>query len=221
MPSSGCHQETAECYYCREISRMGTKEGRNMTAQINDFVRYQGERYSLAGVRGEGLFDPNDHGVRPEPANTACWRGFVCGYKVSEDRLQLDSLVINLAEADLPKAQAGTLPGLVGKMPASVGGFWGTEFSDLSMPIIFTGGFLIGREFIDDLYVHMGFHPGWKYKVVHELLFKGGRLIEARDHSEDMEKIRSQMKSDSLEPGTGASEKSIPNWIEKTFSRDY
>ena len=40
--------------------------------------------------------------------------------------------------------------------------------------------------FIQNLYVHMGFHPAWKYREVHELLFEDGRLLHAQDRSAAM-----------------------------------
>ncbi len=41
-----------------------------------------------------------------------------------------------------------------------------------------------------NLYVHMGYHPAWKYEKVHELIFENGLLIEDRDISAKMKEYR-------------------------------
>ena len=52
-------------------------EASRVTAQIPDKLRHLEEDWVLAGVRGEGLFDPLRHGLSPRPLGTGCWRGFV------------------------------------------------------------------------------------------------------------------------------------------------
>lgn len=64
---------------------------------------------------------------------------------------------------------------------------------------------LLGRGFIRELYVHMGFDPAWKYEEVHELLFREGALTEAADRSAGMAALREKMRGDPLKPGTRAS----------------
>ena len=63
-----------------------------MTAQIPETVQVNRKRYDLCGVRGGDLFYPAKHDIATEGPNTACWRGFVCGYKVRYRQLLLDEL---------------------------------------------------------------------------------------------------------------------------------
>ncbi len=56
-------------------------------------------------------------------------------------------------------------------------------YDNLNLPLPFSGGFLIARDFIRELYVHMGFHPAWKFREVWELLFDNGILKESQDVS--------------------------------------
>jgi hypothetical protein len=109
-----------------------------MTAQIPDFVWFEGHRYRLAGVSGHGLFDPQDVGLRPTATSTANWRGFHCTYGVEDSRLVLDTVYIGLAE---PTELFGRQPergGITEFAPNS----W--AFKDLGHPIRFTGGLLLG-----------------------------------------------------------------------------
>ncbi len=48
----------------------------------------------------------------------------------------------------------------------------GRSFTDsnLPAPISFTGGLPIAADFIQELYVHLGFHPAWKFREVHGII---------------------------------------------------
>lgn len=52
--------------------------------------------------------------------------------------------------------------------------------------IPFSSGLLLGDGFIRELYVHMGFHPAWKFERVVELIFEGGQLTRSHDRSEQL-----------------------------------
>src|SRR5262249_28106356 len=132
-----------------------------------------------AGINGEGLFDPAEHGMKPVGISTACWRGFVCAYRVEDQALILDNLSVHLA---------GSAPDLFGIRPNQFEA--GVNYEDLSHKVPYTGGLLIAREFIKELYVHMGFHPAWKYREVHELVFENGTLIQQADRSDEMAELR-------------------------------
>lgn len=73
-----------------------------MTAQFPDTIDLDGEEYAVAGVRGSGLFQPLEHGLKPVPRVTACWRGYVCHYALAGDQLLLRGLEVSTAEAARP-----------------------------------------------------------------------------------------------------------------------
>jgi hypothetical protein len=187
-----------------------------MTAQISDRVKYQGGDYQLAGVKGAGLFDPASLGLQPVATNTANWRGYHCEYAVRDDRLELSELHIGLASPE-PIAILGLAPTweTISKDTRQAG------YKDMRAPIAFTGGMLIGDGFIQQMYVHMGFHPAYKYRVVHELLFEAGRLASATDQSDNMERVRRSVAGRSLQPGTDAGKEEVMEWIKTTFSLEY
>jgi hypothetical protein len=193
-----------------------------MTAQVSDKVLYQGRGFQLSGVQGTGLFDPAQHGLKPHMMSTACWRGFICTYGVSDGGLFLEKLCIGLGSEEELKVKEGKGLPLFGKPPRYSGeSHEHVVYEDLRGPVPFSGGLLVATGFLRELYVHMGFHPAWKYTEVHELLFEEGRLTEARDCSEAMARVRERMKNAPLAPGSRASKADVEQWIEKTFRLDY
>lgn len=147
---------------------------------------FRQRRYRLAGVSGSGLFDPSEVGLEARSTSTANWRGFHCEYAVEGSQLVLDTVHIGLEQPSK----------LFTREPA-----WDERahcwvFDSLGHPISFTGGLLLGEGFIEDLAVHMGFHPAWKYETVLELGFRNGQLTQVADQSEAARQFRS-----TLQPG--------------------
>lgn len=207
-----------------------------MTAQITDTFRYRNKPRSLAGINGSGLFDPAKQGVKAVGSSTDCWRGYHCTYEVANGSLFLTKVNLWLGKKDKATAARGEGPKLFGKVPHryteygqqlnlgnnEVKTSW--ESSDFIVDALwelvpFTGGLLLGDDFIEEMYVHMGFHPAYKFQIVHELIFDAGRLVEEHDRSAQMADFREMHSSKSLEPGSKASRAEIEAWIERCFSQ--
>ena len=185
-----------------------------MTAQASDVVMYRLREFSLAGISGKGLFDPLEHGFRPQSTVSFCWRGYICTYAVESDLLRLRELRVffdSRVESSKPRVWEGIAPA-VGKM----GHF--ADYAPLDRPVPFSGGLLLGDDFIDELYVHMGFHPAWKYREVHELIFEDGKLKRAMDCSQAAAEFRKTISSEDLKP---ADLSRARQWVEQTFSLRY
>lgn len=123
-----------------------------MTAQFSDRVKYRGKSYSIAGKNGTGLFDPPAHGLTPVGKCSACWRGFVCSYAVEDGMLLLDSLAVCLDDP---------APDLFDVSPTPYEGeirLFDAVYDNLDHCVPYTGGLLLAADFIEELYVHMGFH---------------------------------------------------------------
>ena len=181
-----------------------------MTAQIADAVQYLGRRCSIAGIAGQGLFDPRDHGLQPTMMHTACYRGFHVLYEVAENQLRIHDLTIRILQDDAPA--------LFGKTPELRD--HNLEYRDLAGLVPFTGGLLLGDQFIRRLYVHMGFHPAWKYEFVHELVFDNGAVIAAHDRSEQMQAMRERIARGEKTPDHAQTD-SLEEWVKRTFELDY
>ena len=80
-------------------------DGWAMTKQIPDVVLYKGQEFTLAGLKGTGLFTPMDFGILSEVMGivTACYRGYFCKYECIENELFLVELgVIHRDDVELP-----------------------------------------------------------------------------------------------------------------------
>lgn len=178
-----------------------------MTAQISDTVIYHECAFALVGFSDDGLFDPEDIGLNVASRSTACWRGYYCTYTIDDDLLLLTRLTPGLDEVAWRFAEEGLGPIVFGRLPrrdtlecfsidletgaVQPADTW-TEwyYADLEQPIPYSGGLLIGAEFIAEMFIHMGHHPAYNYRVVHELLFEQGRLAGATDRSAQLEAFR-------------------------------
>lgn len=192
-----------------------------MTAQINDTVFHRKIDYSLAGISGEGLFDPEQHDFKlSRTFCSACWRGYVADYSILDGQLLLTGLRIvpgakYKSEAWLEESQREFL-GMKPQKKTSL--FW--VYGPLQVPVPFTGGLLLADGFISELYVHMGFHPAWKYERVREVVLDKGVVVEDEDHSAEMIELRSKITAKDLPPHS-LDKKEIGDWVERCFSRNY
>ena len=184
-----------------------------MTAQMSDSFLLEEKKLSLVGINGSGLFNPSDYNLQPLPRITSCWRGYVCTYKTFHGKLMLDSLLINLDHEG---------PAINKTHPSfSNQGTFNNKYSDLDLVMDFTGDLLVAQGFIQQLYVHMGFHPAWKYETVLELNVSQGNVLETKDVSGNMAEVRHRMSRRPLQPNRDASKQEIENWIESTFKRNH
>ncbi|MCG8016209.1 MAG: hypothetical protein JAY97_08340 [Candidatus Thiodiazotropha sp. 'RUGA'] len=195
-----------------------------MTAQASDIFIYKDDHFNLVAYSNGEPFDPTSYGYSPVMASTACWRGYLCEYKIENGELLLDKLYINHQESDLPVLQKKQPPNLNGSVASvtknkSFIGRW--LFEDINMPLAYTGGLVVAQGFIRSLYVHMGFHPAWKYEEVHELVFESGHLISESDLSSRMVDVRKKAEGDTMQINGTPSKKEIEVWIAECFRRDY
>lgn len=63
-------------------------------------------------------------------------------------------------------------------------------YQNLNLPMNYTGKILVGNNFINKYYIHMGYQRAWAYKTLIELVFENGKLIEEIDQSEVAKKLR-------------------------------
>lgn len=187
-----------------------------MTAQWHDEFEFQGKKYSLVGVNGQGLFNPAQYDMVPMSTCSACWRGFLCKYAVVDNKLVLDSLQISLEESSVKD------PKINNKLPSdSKDSIFNFHYKGLNLQLDFTGGILIGDGFIEDLYVHMGYHPAWKYKNVIEFYFNNGEMFSYNDVSKKLKQIRKKMKKEMKKGSPYPDGPDLQSWISSTFKLDY
>jgi hypothetical protein len=184
-----------------------------MTAQAPDTVEVRGRAYAIAGASGSGLFSPAEHGLVTMPLTTANWRGYQASYAVRRGVLHLARLEIGLH----PEARGDRAPVLFGAGPdEEAAARLLYRFADA--PIPYSGGLLLGDDFVWELYVHMGFHPAWKFRNVLELTLEEGRVVREHDRSEEMAEIRDRVAAGQDDPDASPD---MVAWIQRTFELDY
>jgi hypothetical protein len=149
--------------------------------------------------------------MQPLPRITSCWRGYVCTYKALYNRLLLDMLQINLDR------EGPVINNVRPEFPAK--DTFNNIYHELGLHIDYSGGMLVADGFIQELYVHMGFHPAWKYETAFELVFSQGTLLEKKDVSQQMMELRKKMIQKPLQPGPGTPRQTLEEWIASTFKR--
>ena len=187
-----------------------------MSAQIPETVILDGRPFDLCGAKGENrLFDPNDHGVTPISLTSDCWRGYMSTYLVEHGMLFLDGIEIGLDPRDPTGHDHLILSELFGDLKLN-GKSTPGHYENLEYPIAFTGGLLLGRGFISETFVHMGFHPVYGFRDVVELVLNEGQVVMQVDRSHEMEEVRKKM----TQCGWDGSQ-SQPEWIESCFEIEY
>lgn len=186
-----------------------------MTAQVPDSVRICGTDFDICGVRGEGLFDPSVYGIETSAPHTACWRGYLCGYALADRHLVLDELQLWSEPRRWPSVRP-LLEEFFGDRLEIDEGQTSVNATGLGCPIPFTGGLLLGDDFVEELHVRMGFQPAYKYRRVLELTFESGLLLSQSDRSIEMEEIRLREGR-----GDGKRSKDLTAWINDCFRVDY
>jgi len=196
-----------------------------MTAQINDTFRYRKHEYAVAGISEGELFDPSLLDLKPAATCTACWRGYQAVFALSGPRLVLAALHVNLFKpGERWEREEGPL--INGVKPGDRRGehdWFNNHYEGLNYHLEYTGGLLLADGFIPELYVHMGFHPAWKYEQVVELVFDAGTLKQEFDRSAQMAEIRQRLAEsragdDSEQTPT---QEEIIRFIERAFNRSY
>jgi hypothetical protein len=180
-----------------------------MTGQMSDQVLCEGVVYSLVAVRGRGLPTPEDFGLKPYSTCTACWRGYLMWYKCEKGELLLDGMSVN------------------NKDPVEIHGVTPTQPKDLfrymyeglSLKTKFTGSIMIAKDFIQSMYVHMGFQSPETFRTVIRVEVQDGNILKEDSLSAEMERRRKKGQVGSQAPGS-TEEDDVMKWIERRFSLD-
>ncbi len=206
-----------------------------MTAQITDKFTYNEDDYSIVGMKSEDPFirtpfNPLQYDLDPVSYSTACWRGYQAHFMIKNDKYIIDRIDINLSEYKDRKLifRPDPIPDIEGRIAIKnekLKNVWPEfEYSYLNMDLIipFSGNLLIGTDFVGEFYVHMGFHPAWKYRKVLELKLEKGIVVNIEDKSVEMKKIRDEMRIKGEKIRLKNPDKYKPGeWIEDSFTLDY
>ncbi len=108
-----------------------------------------------------------------------------------------------------------------GKKPSKGERYFKHRFPDLNLKIKFTGTLLIARDFIQEMYIHMGFQRPMSYENVIELYFEKGKFTKEKNLSKKMEELRNIDSSKDSAPKNPKDSVDVNTWISKSFSLKY
>ena len=176
-----------------------------MTIQLVDSITFEGAIYSIRGVSGEGLFNPEKLGLKTYSFSSACWKGYFCNYYVENNILYLTNIVIGLADSNFVQ---GT-PKICGKEPirkvrkahvirrnmkqAELADIESDEYfvENVHTPMVFSGGLIVAAGYDDELIQIYG-NTQLSALTLIELIFDQGKLVKITDHSKSLVNIRSK-----------------------------
>lgn len=204
-----------------------------MTVQIGDIYRYQNKKFTIVAMSSLNIFNPRSFGLEPHTGATVCWRGYWCEYDIVDDELRLKDLYLFNADGNYPPINGTEVSNQEFeeyesyrgnkkkcekvKIPANFGH---RVYRDINMLIPYSGRILLGNEFMDEYYIHMGFQRGWAYRKLIELVFEEGILMECNDISYIAEEKREAIKQGNIDLRLLGNE-NISKFVEDSFSLDY
>ncbi len=188
-----------------------------MTGQITNQFKYEGEVYELVGIDGESLYTAEDFGITTQTASTACWRGYRTFYDCVNGELILDSLHVRTEDKIVIN---GVVPNESEELAENSWAFFNTIYENLALKTKFNGSILLGKDFIREMYVHMGFQSAESFRTVIEIEVRDGDIIKVTDISASMEERRKRGLEKPNRPPTHE-DKDVGDWIKDRFSQDY
>jgi hypothetical protein len=172
-----------------------------MTAQMHDKFLYEGEELSITKIGCDLGWSPQrDLRLRPEAVSSGCWRGYKIFLAIDEEKqLFISRLGINLYKVAESRHEYGHIigPKINGIMPEIDRDRDGLGFNNIyegvNIPLGVTGEIVISKNFIQEMYVHMGYQDSNRFATVFELNFQDGKLVGEEDISSEMARERSKL----------------------------
>ena len=151
-----------------------------MTAQIPDTFIFQGYQYSLIEITGNNLASLNKFGMEPKVIDTSCYRGYYATYELKENALYLKELTVREKNKHYPPID--------GIKPIKDG--CKASYSNLCIAVYFSGKILLAKDFIHELYIHMGYQRPIAFKKVLDITLQDGKIVNIKDRSKEIKIIR-------------------------------
>ena len=189
-----------------------------MTAQIGDSFKLDDSNYTMVAISEALNFDPGKYGIVPESICTACWRGFWCVYNINDKGIFLDNLYVNSQDDYYPEIEG--VKAITEKEGDGRQSFLGHHlYKGLNIKIDYSGKILVGKDFLPQYYIHMGFQRAWAFEKLIELVFENGTLVEKNDQSEVAADIRKQIEKNNV--FNKNMRQNTEKFVRNSFSLDY
>ncbi len=188
-----------------------------MTDQILDQFFYKDQKLDLVGIEGSSLITIQDFNIKTRSASSACWRGYVMRYVITDGQLILDGIWFKPISEELPKINC-IAPVLISKEnDPGMGWFFTHAYKKLNKIITFNGSILIKKHLTDSQFGQMGFMNTNAHRIVLKFDFEDGIIVNVEDKSEQVEKVREEGDPNGYRPDSMAP-KDLDDWIMKRLS---
>lgn len=175
--------------------KIGKDDVKIMTAQIPDYYIYKNDEYKIVALSKSMNFNPQNYGIIPEEwISTACYRGYWCTYCIEDKILYLKNLSVICKDDIYPSFR-----GVHASKLEEVGFSDYYVYKNVNMPMQYTGRIVLGKDFLREYYIHMGYQRAWSYETLLEMVFENGVLLDVIDHSNEMKEIRKKIDGDFLQ----------------------
>ena len=145
-----------------------------MSQRVTDPFIWKDEEWVFLGADDVySLFDPEKYGLHPSMPSTACYKGFIIQFSVRDSNLYLDRLAVYCDDGSYPP---------INSIEPSIGTTGMQEYSDLNIPLKYSGIVIVGRE-IKPEYEGRAFTGPHSYETTYELEFRDGILVHHKDTS--------------------------------------
>lgn len=168
-----------------------------MTMQISDTVLFDNEEYKLYDVENKSLFaSVNALGLCPKTISSACWRGNILSFSVT-DKILLSKIIVRTVDGKYP-----AINNVVAQMLDDHFGAY--VYNNVNLPFQYNGRMIIVQgkyDFYDDtlpLYFRRSRYVRTQYySKVLELCFGDGMLMGVNDLSEKNDKLKELIRKNS------------------------
>ena len=151
-----------------------------MSMQCTDSFVWNGKEWIfLAASDVYKLFDPAKFNLEPEMWHTACYKGFIIYFKVVDELLYLDRLIVHCADDKYPPLN-NVEPE---KYDESA-----MDYKNINLLLPYSGRIIIGKDLLPQFEGRCFIGPH-SYKTTFELTFKKGKYISSKDISGTYEGI--------------------------------
>ncbi len=174
----------------------------------------------MVGIDGTELYTAQDLGLKPKVASTACWRGHVMTYDCIDGMLVLDRMLIRTDEAPPINGVNSTKPIIIVDGVDYNLSMFSHMYEGLRLKTKFTGSLMLGIDFDDTMYVHMGFQRAIGYRKVLEIDVEDGSITSVKDISDRMEEQRRIDRDKGARPKS-SDDRDVKEWISDSFSQEY
>ncbi|WP_419532921.1 hypothetical protein [Endozoicomonas sp.] len=155
-----------------------------MTAQFSSHLTLDDVSYKVTDAEPFPIFHPNMLDIDVSPMGTFCWAGYLVTYECKEGQLFARSMNLGVFK-DAPTVNGIEPDPLPECDDLSLALMFGHRYTDVWLPLDYTGEVLLGNDWIGDLgRGHHGSPRSVEFSEIKKVLFSKGKIQQITDVSD-------------------------------------